>query len=49
MLPFVLLYQAWSYYVFRKRVSTQGFQPQAPPAAPAVPSPPAGTTAGQER
>ncbi len=49
MLPFVLLYQAWSYYVFRRRVSTQAFQPQPPPAAPATPSPPAGTTAGQER
>ena len=30
MLPFVLAYQAWSYYVFRKRVSTKDFQP--PPA-----------------
>jgi cytochrome bd-type quinol oxidase subunit 2 len=46
-LPFVLVYQAWSYYVFRRRVSTQGFEPQPP--APATPSPPAGTTAGQER
>jgi cytochrome d ubiquinol oxidase subunit II len=49
MLPFVLAYQTWSYYVFRKRVSTQAFQPQTPPPTPATPSPPAGTTAGQER
>jgi cytochrome bd ubiquinol oxidase subunit II len=52
MLPFVLAYQAWSYYVFRKRVSTQTFQPQAPSAAPdppAVPSPPVAKTAGQEQ
>jgi cytochrome d ubiquinol oxidase subunit II len=50
MLPFVLAYQAWSYYVFRKRVSTQAFQPQAPsPAPPAVPSPPVAKTAGQEQ
>jgi cytochrome d ubiquinol oxidase subunit II len=48
-LPFVLVYQAWSYYVFRRRVSTRGFQPQAPPPAPSAPSPPAGTTAGQEQ
>jgi cytochrome bd-type quinol oxidase subunit 2 len=31
LLPVVLIYQAWSYYVFRRRVSTQEFQPQAPP------------------
>jgi cytochrome d ubiquinol oxidase subunit II len=29
-LPVVLVYQAWTYYVFRKRVSTKDFQP--PPA-----------------
>jgi cytochrome d ubiquinol oxidase subunit II len=50
MLPFVLAYQAWSYYVFRKRVSTQAFQPQPPSPAPhAVPSPPVAKTAGQEQ
>jgi cytochrome d ubiquinol oxidase subunit II len=49
MLPFVLVYQAWSYYVFRRRVGTRGFQPQAPSPAPAPPSPPAGETASQER
>jgi cytochrome d ubiquinol oxidase subunit II len=53
LLPFVLIYQAWSYYVFRRRVGTQGFQPQAPSSAtsdpPAAPAPPAGETASQER
>jgi cytochrome d ubiquinol oxidase subunit II len=38
LLPVVLLYQAWTYYVFRKRVSTRDFQPPAPPPA-AVPEP----------
>ncbi len=36
-LPFVLAYQTWTYYVFRRRVSKQEFQP----------SPPAGHTAGR--
>jgi cytochrome d ubiquinol oxidase subunit II len=49
LLPVVLIYQAWTYYVFRRRVSTQEFQPQAPSTAPAPPSPPAGQTASQER
>jgi cytochrome d ubiquinol oxidase subunit II len=48
-LPFVLVYQAWSYYVFRRRISTRGFQPQAPSSAPGTPSPPAGKTASSER
>jgi cytochrome bd ubiquinol oxidase subunit II len=39
-LPLVLLYQAWTYYVFRQRVSTRGFQPPAPSPAPAPPGPP---------
>jgi cytochrome d ubiquinol oxidase subunit II len=26
-LPFVLAYQTWTYYVFRRRVSKQEFQP----------------------
>jgi len=30
-LPLVLAYQAWTYYVFRKRVSASDFQPPAPP------------------
>jgi cytochrome d ubiquinol oxidase subunit II len=29
LLPVVLLYQAWTYYVFRRRISKQEFQPQA--------------------
>jgi cytochrome bd ubiquinol oxidase subunit II len=45
LMPLVLLYQAWSYYVFRKRISVSDFQPPAPspeasaPSAPAAPSP----------
>ena len=31
LLPFVLLYQGWTYYVFRRRVSASDFAP-APPA-----------------
>ncbi len=34
-LPVVLAYQTWSYYVFRRRVSKQEFQPPAPSPAPA--------------
>jgi cytochrome d ubiquinol oxidase subunit II len=34
-LPLVLLYQGWTYYVFRKRVSVSDFQPAATQAAPA--------------
>ena len=37
-LPLVLLYQAWTYYVFRRRVSKQEFQPpQLPGRPPGVP------------
>lgn len=37
LLPFVLAYQAWTYYVFRKRISDSRFRPQPPPApAPAA-------------
>ena len=32
-LPLVLIYQAWTYYVFRRRVSASEFQPPAPPSA----------------
>ncbi len=37
-LPVVLAYQTWTYYVFRRRISKQEFQPSAPPpeAAPAA-------------
>ncbi len=39
-LPFVLVYQAWSYYVFRRRVSAREFQAPAHPASaqPEVPA-----------
>jgi len=32
-LPLVLIYQAWTYYVFRRRVSASEFRPPAPPSA----------------
>jgi len=38
LLPVVLAYQTWTYYVFRKRVSKQEFQASPPPSA-QVPSP----------
>jgi cytochrome bd ubiquinol oxidase subunit II len=38
ILPFVLAYQTWTYYVFRGRVSKQEFQ--ASPPSPALASPP---------
>jgi len=33
-LPLVLVYQAWTYYVFRRRISPEEFRPQAPSATP---------------
>ena len=41
LLPVVLAYQTWTYYVFRRRVSKQEFQPPAtsPEAAPAAEPP----------
>jgi cytochrome d ubiquinol oxidase subunit II len=33
-LPIVLAYQTWTYYVFRRRVSKQEFQPSAEPGTP---------------
>src|SRR5213075_958271 len=33
-LPLVLAYQTWTYYVFRRRVSRQEFQPPASSAPP---------------
>jgi cytochrome d ubiquinol oxidase subunit II len=40
-LPLVLLYQGWTYYVFRRRIGAAGGEPQdAPPAdGPAVAAP----------
>jgi len=40
LLPVVLAYQTWTYYVFRKRVSKQEFQASPPPSAPASPPSP---------
>ena len=37
-LALVLIYQAWTYYVFRRRVSKQEFQPPGPSSG-AVPKP----------
>jgi len=34
-LPLVLAYQAWTYYVFRKRVSASDFEAPPPPSVPA--------------
>ncbi|HEX6450686.1 MAG TPA: cytochrome d ubiquinol oxidase subunit II [Trebonia sp.] len=40
-LPLVLAYQAWTYYVFRKRVSVSDFQAPPPPTVPEPrPAPP---------
>src|SRR6185437_867869 len=33
-LPLVIAYQAWTYHVFRRRVSASEFQPATPPATP---------------
>jgi cytochrome d ubiquinol oxidase subunit II len=51
-LPAVLAYQTWTYYVFRRRISTQEFQPPAQQSAPLAPPPTAtpdgaGPSAGQ--
>jgi cytochrome d ubiquinol oxidase subunit II len=46
-LPFVLAYQTWTYYVFRRRVSTREFQPSPRRAAPlGAPRPPTATPNG---
>jgi cytochrome bd ubiquinol oxidase subunit II len=39
LMPLVLLYQAWSYYVFRKRISVSDFQPPAPSPEASAPAP----------
>ena len=33
-LPLVVIYQAWTYYVFRRRVSRSDFQPAPAPGTP---------------
>lgn len=37
-LPFVLAYQAWTYHVFRRRISDQAFRPAPPAPRPAGPA-----------
>jgi cytochrome d ubiquinol oxidase subunit II len=39
-LPFVLAYQAWSYYIFRRRVSAADFQPVPRPRGDSSGAPP---------
>jgi cytochrome d ubiquinol oxidase subunit II len=39
LLPVVLAYQTWTYYVFRRRVSKQEFQPPTPSGAEPEPEP----------
>ncbi len=47
-LPLVLGYQTWTYYVFRRRVSRQEFQPPgASPEATAEPAPRPAAPTGQ--
>jgi cytochrome d ubiquinol oxidase subunit II len=52
-LPFVLAYQTWTYYVFRRRISQQEFQPPPQSTTAGAPGPSAaspqagGTPAGQ--
>src|SRR5215469_14367188 len=41
-LPLVLLYQAWTYYVFRRRISRAEFTAERPPAVPPQPTGPQG-------
>jgi cytochrome d ubiquinol oxidase subunit II len=45
-LPFVLAYQTWTYYVFRRRVSRQDFVPSPPQHTP--PGPPHPSAAGPD-
>jgi cytochrome bd ubiquinol oxidase subunit II len=44
-LPLVLAYQAWTYFVFRKRVSATDFQPPASPPVAEAPGPAPGSSA----
>ena len=43
LLPVVLAYQTWTYYVFRRRVSRSEFEPAPPPSTPPGPRRPAVT------
>jgi cytochrome bd ubiquinol oxidase subunit II len=43
LLPVVLAYQAWTYYIFRRRVSRSDFQPAPRPSTPPGPRRPAVT------
>ena len=43
-LPFVLAYQTWTYYVFRRRISQADFEPQRRPGPPAGASSPSAAT-----
>jgi cytochrome d ubiquinol oxidase subunit II len=47
-LPVVLIYQAWTYYVFRRRISRSEFQPPVPSAG-GGPAPEPGTPPGDGR
>jgi len=47
-LPLVLGYQAWTYYVFRRRVSREEFQPPASPGTPEAAPRPAAPPARSE-
>jgi cytochrome bd-type quinol oxidase subunit 2 len=52
LLPVVLAYQAWTYYVFRRRISDAQFRPQPPPVAapaPVVVTTTARTVRGERR
>ena len=54
LLPIVLGYQAWSYYVFRKRITGETFRPQptrtaAPVPVPTTPGPPTTGPGAQHR
>ena len=47
-LPLVLIYQAWTYYVFRRRISRSEFQPPVPSPG-AGPAPEPSTPPGADR
>jgi cytochrome bd ubiquinol oxidase subunit II len=49
LLPVVLGYQAWTYYVFRRRITDQHFRPQPPPVPAAATTVPAGTSQAAAR